>query len=113
MPERLSATARRRSPVAAPRRPKVLRLTNRGYWQAGSAWAPAPIDPHQSLTTTFEVSFPDGNHVAVMVNGHPEKHLVSAPVPFPMFGTPFAATVAYDAPSTTLSVWVHPIGKAG
>jgi Legume lectin domain len=141
-------------------RTKVLRLTNGGYRQAGSAWAPTAIDPHQSFTTTFEVSLhghgpgadgfafvlqnngvralggtggglgyrgrtpsvevefdifrnlgdPDGNHVAVMANGHPEQHLVSAPAPFPMFGTPFAATVAYDAPSTTLSVWVHPIG---
>jgi hypothetical protein len=139
---------------------RVLRLTNGGYRQAGSAWAPTAIDPHRSFTTTFEVSLhgkgpgadgfafvlqnsgvralggsggglgyrgrtpsvevefdifrnpgdPDGNHVAVVTNGHPEKHLVSAPVPFPMFGTPFAATVAYDAPTTTLSVWVHPIG---
>jgi hypothetical protein len=144
---------------AAPARRPVLRLTNGGFRQAGSAWSTTQIDSHRSFTTTFDVSLhygsrgadgfafvlqtagpralggsggglgyrgrtpsvavefdifrnpddPDGNHVAVVKNGHPEAHLAAAAAPFRLFRTPFRAIVSYDASSHTLNVWVRPL----
>ena len=140
---------------------RVLRLTDGGFQQAGSAWSSAQIDPRRSFTTTFDVSLrgdgdgadgvafvlqpggldalggaggglgfsgqapsvavefdihrgsddPDRNHVGVVNNGRPQTHLVTVRAPFALFGTPFRATVRYDAQARELTVWASPLSR--
>jgi Legume lectin domain len=47
----------------------------------------------------------------VVANGHPETHLVTVRAPFALFGTPFRATVRYDAHAHELTVWASPLSR--
>jgi hypothetical protein len=45
-------------------RRRVLRLTNGGFRQAGSAWSMTQVDPNKSFTTTFDVYLHHGTRPA-------------------------------------------------
>lgn len=50
---------------------------------------------------------PNGNHLAVVLGGNPDRHhrVVSAPVP--LYGKPFLARITYDAKAERLRVYVQ------
>jgi len=54
---------------------------------------------------------PNANHIAVDVNGDVGAPVAVADSPLALFGTPFTARVAYDAPTTTLTVFIGPQGS--
>ncbi len=151
-------------PASATNQKRVLRLTDLGYRQAGSAWAPDKIKISKSFETKFKVYLhhntakpgadgvafliqnigsralggwgggigyrgirpsvavefdtyqntpdPSSNHLAVVLGGNPDQHLVAAEAGLPLFGRPFVARVVYDAPTRDLKVYVKAL-RAG
>ncbi|MEV6348083.1 L-type lectin-domain containing protein [Actinoplanes sp. NPDC051851] len=49
---------------------------------------------------------PDGNHVALVLDGDPGRHLTVTEAAIPLFGAPFQARVAWDAPTGVLRVYL-------
>ncbi|MEV6846026.1 L-type lectin-domain containing protein [Actinoplanes sp. NPDC051411] len=49
---------------------------------------------------------PNNNHLAVVLDGNPDVHTAVGTPSMPLYGRPFYARVAYDAPAKTLSVYV-------
>jgi hypothetical protein len=71
---------------------------------------------HQSVAIEFDTfqntTDPSSNHLAVVVNGDPDHHLVWANPTIPLYGRPFDARVTYDAGSKDLKVYVQSL-RAG
>jgi hypothetical protein len=136
---------------------RVIRLTDGGYRQAGSAWSMQMVDLTRSFETRFTahlrsgkvgadgiafvaqgegpralggwggglgyrgiwrsvaVEFdifqnkpdPSSNHLAVSVNGNPDKHESAAESSIPLYGKPFQARIKYDAGRQRLTVHVR------
>ncbi|WP_433791495.1 L-type lectin-domain containing protein [Actinoplanes sp. CA-252034] len=140
---------------------RVIRLTDGGYRQAGSAWSLQQIDLTRSFETTFTahlrsgkvgadgiafvaqgegpralggwggglgyrgiwrsvaVEFdiyqntpdPSSNHLAVSVDGNPDRHESAAESSVRLYGKPFQARIRYDAGQHRLTVFVRPRAK--
>ncbi|MEU8659653.1 L-type lectin-domain containing protein [Actinoplanes philippinensis] len=140
---------------------RVIRLTDGGYRQSGSAWSTEQVD----LTTSFETTFkahlrsgkrgadgiafvaqgegpralggwggglgyrgihhsvavefdiyrnspdPSSNHLAVSINGNPDRYESAAESSIPLYGKPFQARVRYDAGHHRLTVHVRALGQ--
>lgn len=142
---------------------RVIRLTDGGYRQAGSAWSLQMVDLTRSFETTFTahlragkvgadgiafvmqgegpralggwggglgyrgiwrsvaVEFdifqntpdPSSNHLAVTVNGNPDRHESAAESSIRLYGKPFQARIRYDAPQRRLTVYIRPRSGTG
>jgi hypothetical protein len=136
---------------------RVIRLTDGGYRQAGSAWSTEMIDLTGSFETTFTahlrsgkvgadgiafvaqgegpralggwggglgyrgihrsvaVEFdiyqnnpdPSSNHLAVSINGNPDRYESAAESSIPLYGKPFQARIRYDGGHRRLTVHVR------
>jgi hypothetical protein len=71
---------------------------------------------HQSVAIEFDTfqnsTDPSSNHLAVAVNGDPDKYVVAANPSIPLYGRPFDARVTYDAGTKDLKVYVQSL-RAG
>jgi hypothetical protein len=71
---------------------------------------------HPSVAIEFDTfqntTDPSSNHLAVVVNGDPDHHLVAADPKIPLYGRPFDARVTYDAAGKNLKVYVQSL-RAG
>ncbi|GLW32821.1 hypothetical protein Areg01_57590 [Actinoplanes regularis] len=50
---------------------------------------------------------PNSNHLAVILNGNPDRHLATATPSIPLFGKPFVARISYNAEEHRLRVYVR------
>ncbi|WP_203829616.1 L-type lectin-domain containing protein [Actinoplanes palleronii] len=125
---------------AGPSRWPILRLTDGGRRQTGSAWLGERIDLTGSFDTTFEVLLHHGtagaadiafvlradrpqrdrtlavefdDHVALVLTRDHRQPLATAEAPVPLFGAPFRARVVYRAIRHDLRVYLGgPGGEA-
>jgi hypothetical protein len=83
-----------------------------GGWGGGIGYRGIKDSVAVEFDTYQNKTDPSSNHLAVVLVGNPDKHLVAAEANVPMSGRPFTARVAYDAPTRNLKVYVESL-RAG
>jgi lectin family protein len=77
-----------------------------GGWGGGIGYRGIEASVAVEFDTYQNPTDPSENHLAVVLAGDPDTHLVAAESGVPLAGRPFAARVAYDAPTRNLKVYV-------
>lgn len=83
-----------------------------GGWGGGLGYRGIRHSVAVEFDTFQNAPDPNDNHVAVVLDGNPDVHAAIGVPAMPLYGHPFAARVVYDAPTTTLSVYLKPF-RAG
>jgi hypothetical protein len=83
-----------------------------GGWGGGLGYRGLKSSVAVEFDTYQNPADPSANHLAVVLAGDPDDHLVAAESGIPLSGRPFVARVTYDAPTRNLKVYVKSV-RAG
>ncbi len=83
-----------------------------GGWGGGLGYRGIRKSVAVEFDTFQNTTDPSSNHLAVVVNGDPDHHLVTADPSIRLYGKPFDARVSYDADTKDLKVYVQSL-RAG
>jgi hypothetical protein len=83
-----------------------------GGWGGGLGYRGIRKSVAIEFDTFQNTTDPSSNHLAVVVNGDPDHHMVSASPTIALYGRPFDARVTYDAGTKDLKVYVQAL-RAG
>jgi hypothetical protein len=83
-----------------------------GGWGGGLGYRGIRKSVAIEFDTFQNTTDPSSNHLAVVVNGDPDHHMVSADPKIALYGRPFQARVTYDAGTKDLKVYVQSL-RAG
>jgi hypothetical protein len=83
-----------------------------GGWGGGLGYRGIRKSVAVEFDTFQNTTDPSSNHLAVVVNGDPDHHLVAHNPSIALYGRPFDARVTYDAGTQSLKVYVQAL-RAG